>query len=201
MPRIRTIKPHAFRSLSLSRVPIPARWLFAGLWTEADDEGRVRDHGPLLRSQLLGLDDVSLQMLEEWLAALEREGSICRYVVNDERFLHIPRFQRHQVINRPAPSELPGCPIHNPAVGSPPSLVAVNPRRCAGHQHGPAIRCGACREARVSYEESVKAKPTLSALTTMCPEHPEHPLLNCPGCAAIPPTTAPANWRDRKDHA
>ena len=43
MPRIRTIKPDAFLSESLSTVPRGTRWTFAGLWTYADDKGRARD--------------------------------------------------------------------------------------------------------------------------------------------------------------
>ena len=57
MPRIRTIKPDAFKSDSLSSVPRGTRWTFAGLWTYADDEGRARDNARLIHAELYPLDE------------------------------------------------------------------------------------------------------------------------------------------------
>ena len=59
MSRIRTIKPEAFRSETLSEISLEACWTFFGLLTEADDDGRLRrgaaergDHG----AQDVGVD-------------------------------------------------------------------------------------------------------------------------------------------------
>lgn len=112
MARIRTIKPDAFTSHSLSLVPRGVRWTFAGLWTYADDDGRARDDVRLIKAALYPIDDeVSLTMLAEDLELLNKVGCICRYEVNGRYYLHMPNWQ-HQVINRPSPSKLPACPQH-----------------------------------------------------------------------------------------
>ena len=112
MSRIRTIKPDAFTSLSLAKVPVEARWMFAGMWTMADDDGRLPDHPGLIRSQVYPVDDFTLAQVRDWLDALVAIGSVCRYEVDGEPLLHIPGFPRHQVINRPTASRLPECPTH-----------------------------------------------------------------------------------------
>lgn len=208
MPRIRQIKPDAFRSLTLCRVPIEARWLFAGLLTEADDEGRMKDHAGLIRAALFPLDDLDPARVEDWLDDLAVEECICRYEADGGHFLHMPKWSEHQYVNRPTKSKLPACPKHQPTLAavrviSPETAQAVaspvvgNPRRCPDHQTGRAVACGACREARVSHEEALKSKPTQSTQTTMCGEHPEHRALSCPVCAAqaVP---APAEIRGRR---
>lgn len=109
MPRIRTIKPDAFHSDSLSRVPREARWTFAGLWTYCDDEGRGRYDIRLIKAALYPLDDdVTLEVLQDDLDELERVGCICRYLVSGRRYLHVPAWG-HQKINRPTTSKLPAC--------------------------------------------------------------------------------------------
>lgn len=113
MSRIRTIKPDAFRSDSLSTVPREMRWTFAGLWTYADDAGRGRDDVRLIKADLYPLDDsVSLSVLRSDLESLARIGSVCRYEVEQRKYFHMPAWLDHQRINRPTPSKLPPCPIH-----------------------------------------------------------------------------------------
>ena len=55
MPRIRTIKPEAFISESLAAVPLSAERTFFGLFTQADDHGRHRDHAAVIRRAALAL--------------------------------------------------------------------------------------------------------------------------------------------------
>lgn len=112
MPRIRTIKPDAFLSESLSTLGRGTRWTFAGLWTYSDDEGRARDDVRLIKAALYPLDDsVSRDDVETDLWLLAGIGAICRYVGDDgRRYLHMPKWEDHQRINRPSPSKLPACP-------------------------------------------------------------------------------------------
>jgi hypothetical protein len=109
MARIRTIKPDAFTSDSLSSVPRGVRWTFAGLWTYADDQGRARDDVRLIKAALYPLDDdVSLADIAADLERLAGVDCICRYEVDGKRFLHMPNWG-HQRINRPTASKLPPC--------------------------------------------------------------------------------------------
>ena len=112
MARIRTIKPDAFTSDSLSSVPRGTRWTFAGLWTYADDAGRGRDDVRLIKAALYPLDDdVTLEHVAEDLELLRSIGAICRYVVAERGYLHMPNWG-HQKINRPTPAKSPPCPLH-----------------------------------------------------------------------------------------
>lgn len=116
MARIRTIKPDAFLSESLSEVPRGTRWTFAGLWTYADDMGRARDDARLIKAALYPLDDsVTLDDVQTDLWLLTGIGGICRYVVDGRNYLHMPKWH-HQKINRPTPAKNPPCPIHEDGV-------------------------------------------------------------------------------------
>jgi hypothetical protein len=109
MARIRTIKPDAFKSDSLSMVPRGTRWTFSGLWTYADDQGRGRDDVRLIKAELYPIDDtVSLTDLAEDLRLLAAVDCICRYEVGGKAYLHMPNWG-HQRINRPTASKLPPC--------------------------------------------------------------------------------------------
>lgn len=110
MARIRSIKPDAFKSYSLSKVPRGIRWTFAGIWTYLDDEGRGRDDVRLIKAELYALDDeVSLGVLANDMDRLVEVGCICRYSISGRAYFHIPEWW-HQKINRPTASKYPPCP-------------------------------------------------------------------------------------------
>lgn len=137
MPRIRTIKPDAFLSDTLSSVPREARWTFAGLWTYVDDEGRGRYDVRLIKAALYPLDDtVTLSVLSGDLDELERVGCICRYSVAGRKFLHVPGWS-HQKINRPSPSKLPACPEpHDDSMSDHGTLTEDSPPERKGKEQG-----------------------------------------------------------------
>ena len=111
MARIRSIKPDAFESDTLSQVPRGVRWTFAGLWTYCDDDGRGRDNLRLIQAALYPLDaDVTLDVVADDLKQLESVGAICRYVADGRDYLHIPAWVEHQRVSHPTPSKLPSCP-------------------------------------------------------------------------------------------
>jgi hypothetical protein len=110
MSRIRTIQPHFPKSRSMGRVSRDARLLFIQLWLVADDAGRQRlDHEALL-DDLYPNDTDAPMFLTAWLDDLEREKCIERYYVGDEAFLRIVKWRKHQTIQHPSASSLPGAP-------------------------------------------------------------------------------------------
>jgi hypothetical protein len=118
MARIRSIKPDAFHSDSLSHVDRGVRWTFAGLWTYLDDDGYGRDDVRLIKAALYPLDeDVTVDVIVDDLKQLEAIGCICRFEVDGKSYLHVPKSPDHgwdhQKINRPTPSKLPCCPEHS----------------------------------------------------------------------------------------
>ena len=126
MARIRTIKPEAFVSESLAAVSLTAERTFFGLLTQADDQGRHRDHAAIIAGQLWVLrPEHTPSAVEQDLAQLADAGLICRYKgPGDKRYLHIVTWRQHQKINRPSASRLPACPHHDTQARTEPGVDA-----------------------------------------------------------------------------
>ncbi|MET9429068.1 hypothetical protein [Streptomyces sp. NPDC003036] len=156
MARIRTIKPEAFVSESLAAVSLTAERTFFGLLTQADDQGRHRDHAAIIAGQLWVLrPEHTPADVEKDLAQLADAGLICRYKgPDDKRYLHIVTWRQHQKINRPSTSRLPACPHHDapartaPGVGAPAAGAGITEpaplshgalREGSGQVHNPAV--------------------------------------------------------------
>ncbi|MBT2675986.1 hypothetical protein J7E95_35410 [Streptomyces sp. ISL-14] len=127
MARIRTIKPEAFVSESLAAVSLTAERTFVGLLTQADDQGRHRDHAAIIAGQLWVLrPEHGPSGVETDLAQLADAGLICRYTgPDDKRYLHVVTWHLHQKINRPGKSRLPACPHHDARADTAPGVAAV----------------------------------------------------------------------------
>ncbi|MFE2867227.1 hypothetical protein [Embleya sp. NPDC059259] len=115
MARIRTIKPELFSSESLASVSVTAERTFVGLFTQADDHGRHRDHAAIIAGVLWPLRPEHTPLdVENDLQQLAEAGLLCRYTTPDgKRYLHIVTWHEHQKINRPSASRLPACPDHD----------------------------------------------------------------------------------------
>jgi hypothetical protein len=107
MPRIRTIKPEFAQSESMGRVSREARLLFVLLWTQCDDSGRTRAASRMLASLLYPYDEDAPELIDGWLAELDREGCIVRYQVDGDTYLEVAKWLKHQKIDRPSKSKLP----------------------------------------------------------------------------------------------
>ncbi|MEU0444370.1 hypothetical protein [Streptomyces tendae] len=130
MARIRTIKPEAFVSESLAAVSLTAERTFLGLLTQADDQGRHRDHAAIIAGQLWVLrPEHGPSDVETDLAQLADSGLICRYTgPDDKRHLHIVTWHQHQKINRPSKSRLPACPHHDAPASTASGVAALTAR-------------------------------------------------------------------------
>ncbi|WP_233842194.1 hypothetical protein [Dyella sp. 2HG41-7] len=116
MARARNIKPGFFKNDRLAECQPLARILFAGLWCEADREGRMEDRPKRLKVEYLAYDNCDV---DELLAELEQRGFIVRYVVDDTAYIAIPNFGKHQNphIREPA-SSIPAPDMHSARTGS-----------------------------------------------------------------------------------
>lgn len=118
MARIRSVKP----ALRISRVvagwPIPARYAWVLLWGYLDDYGRGIDDVRLIVADCFPLDrEVTERKMESWLrlystAQPEKPAPLCRYTVAGQTYLHSLNWHEHQRVNRPTPSVIPPCPLH-----------------------------------------------------------------------------------------
>ncbi len=132
MARIRTIKPEFPQSESMGRVSRDARLCFVLLWTLADDEGRARGNSRMLASLLFPYDDDAPGLIDDWLAELEGEGCIDRYMVDGTAYLQVRKWLSHQKIDRPSPSKVPP-----PEAGS---RILANPRENSLLDQGSRIK-------------------------------------------------------------
>lgn len=111
MPRLRTIKPGFFTDDDLGECPPLARLLYAGLWCQADREGRLEDRPRRLKVEVLPYDDCDV---DDLLNQLAQHGFIVRYAVNGARYIAIPKFLAHQNPHvKEAPSIIPAPGEHS----------------------------------------------------------------------------------------
>lgn len=112
MARMRTLKPGLFKNDRLAELPIAARYVFAGLTTLADREGRLCDRPKWIHAELLPWDrDVDMDELLRLLADtkdVDGETFIIRYEAQGQRFIQITKFHLHQTPHvREAASVIP----------------------------------------------------------------------------------------------
>lgn len=131
MARIRSVKPGFFTTPDWLGVSLQARLVLIGLFTEADDAGRVLDSPKLLAGSLFPHDEpVTAARVDKWLIELEAAGKILRYVDPGPgvgRYLAIVNWSKHQRISHPTPSTFPPPPGEPPepfrnGSGNPPEL-------------------------------------------------------------------------------
>lgn len=105
MPRTRDLKHATFKNEELNSLPPLTRWLFTGLWTVADREGRLLDRPARIKAELLPYDDANA---DELLQQLHNAGFITRYESEGCRCIQVVTFSKHQNIHpKEQASELP----------------------------------------------------------------------------------------------
>lgn len=95
MPRTRNIKPAFFANEYLADLPYEARLLFIGIWTLADRRGRLEDRPKGIKGRLFPYDNIDIDQMLQALAD-SPERFIIRYSVEDEHYIQITNFERHQ---------------------------------------------------------------------------------------------------------
>lgn len=137
MPRIRTIKPEFFTSLTIASLPLEARLTFIGLWTHVDDEGRCVDDTRLIRAAVWPLDERLSSDIETDLKRLTESSLIVRYEVDGRRYLAVQGWREHQKINRPTLSKLPAPPDRPIHRGHQPPPAETQPSGIGGSHQRP----------------------------------------------------------------
>ena len=111
MARYRTLKPEFFSDEKLGEVSPEARLLFIGLWSFCDDCGRKQYSPRRLKNEIFPSDhNIVAKHVEGWIKELAKVGVIRLYKVDDEPFIWLPKFLKHQRIDRPGHSDNPPHP-------------------------------------------------------------------------------------------
>lgn len=115
MPRARLLKPGFFTNAKLGALPPHARLLFAGLWTLADREGRLKDEPLAIKGAIFPFEDVDCDNL---LRQLVKAKFIARYK-KGERYIQIINFLRHQTPHiKEGASTIPAPDQHSASTGN-----------------------------------------------------------------------------------
>lgn len=105
MARARNIKPGFFTNEELVDIDPLGRLLFIGLWMLADREGRLDDRPKKIKMEIFPCDNCDVDSL---LTQLHDKGFILRYEANEEKYIQIVNFSKHQNPHRnEKPSEIP----------------------------------------------------------------------------------------------
>jgi hypothetical protein len=110
MARIRSIKPSIWtdeRFIDLSR---DARLLLIGMISHADDAGRLVASGAALIGAVYPHDDLSVRQVEKWRDELAASGLIVTYKAGRGTYAALPKWRKHQRIQKAQPSTLPRPP-------------------------------------------------------------------------------------------
>lgn len=108
MARARNLKPGFFLNDKLAECDPLARLLFAGLWCVADREGRLKDRPKKIKAEILPYD---VCCVETFLEDLRLRGFIMRYEAEEDRYIQITNFSKHQNPHiKEAPSTIPPPP-------------------------------------------------------------------------------------------
>lgn len=95
----RMIEPAIWQSESMGRLTIRQRLMFIGMFSNADDQGRLRASAPVIRSLIFPFDDISIAEIEADILAIERENCIMLYCVDGPRYAQVVnwwKYQKHQ---------------------------------------------------------------------------------------------------------
>lgn len=113
MARIRTIKPEFWEDEKIGSLSFGSRLLYIGLWTFCDDYGVCRGNIKYLKSHIFSYDtELKDEELKKYIDELISKGLLKPYIVNEESFVYLPKFCKHQKISHPSRRLLPGPPKH-----------------------------------------------------------------------------------------
>ena len=109
MPR-RMIDPEIWFNDKVTSLPDAGRLLFIGIFSNADDDGRLKASPKFLKAHIFPYDaDKSLELIQELRDKCAEVGLIRLYTNSTGEFLDLPGWSEHQHIrkDRYTPSKLP----------------------------------------------------------------------------------------------
>jgi uncharacterized phage protein (TIGR02220 family) len=101
------IDPNFWQSEDVSKLTIRQRLLLIGLFSNADDEGKLRGNPAFIRSIVFPYEDFTSKEIETDLEAIESIGTIKIYEVNGSRYIKLKNWRKFQRVEKPQPSMIP----------------------------------------------------------------------------------------------
>jgi hypothetical protein len=114
MPRIRSIHYDAWKSEKLAHASDGAERCYWRIQPYMDDQGRGEDHPKLMAATCFPLrDEVTAEVMDEWLCELDRLGLVVRYEADGLRLVQIQKWSNYQHPQKPKRSDFPPPPAHS----------------------------------------------------------------------------------------
>lgn len=101
------IEPAIWQSESMGSLTIRQRLMFIGMFSNADDQGRLRASAPVIRSMIFPYDDIALSEIETDLNEIKSKDFAIIYEVAGSRFAQIVNWWRYQKHQWAYPSSIP----------------------------------------------------------------------------------------------
>lgn len=152
MARRRMIDPNFWQSEDVSKLTIRQRLLLIGLFSNADDEGKLRGNPAFVRSLVFPYEDFTLREIEQDLADTESIGSIHQYTVEGSKYIRLINWFKFQRVDKPQSSVIPD-PVQNDSEND--SKNDSNPDSCLKEKKGKEVK-GEEKRKEVKREEEVE---------------------------------------------
>lgn len=118
MARRRMIDPGIWSDPTIGELTIPARLLFVGMVSLADDEGRIDLNVRYLRHEFFGYDDLTIAEVAALLDEIITQcTNLQSYWANNRQYGVFVTWERYQKIDRAYRSRLPDPPGYVPTPG------------------------------------------------------------------------------------
>ena len=107
MARKRMIDPNFWMSEDISKLSILARYIFIGMFSNADDEGRGRANTNYLKSAIFPYDDIRVAEIDKALSEISHNTSVTLYEHAGNKYYAFKNWNKWQKVDRPTKSMLP----------------------------------------------------------------------------------------------
>jgi len=116
------------------------RLLFIGLFSNANDYGKLRGEWWSIRSMVFPINELPQEKIESMLGDLEKRDLIARYKVKDEKYIKLANWEKHQTVSHPAKDQFP-----EPSSGDVPETLQRPPQQL--------VRVKLVREIKIPYRD------------------------------------------------
>lgn len=100
------------------------RLLFIGLFSNANDYGKLRGEWWTVRSMVFPMNELPREKIESMLEEIEKGDLIARYKVKDEKYIKLTNWDKHQTVSHPAKDQFP-----DPSSGHTPETLQRPPQQ------------------------------------------------------------------------
>lgn len=107
MARGRLIDTRIWSNENFAALPPMAQLLQIGIFTSADDQGRIKANPAYLRSVIFPYGEMSLNDIAEWLDLIEANDTIRRYEADGKDYLQLLNWWEYQSLSFAMPSDCP----------------------------------------------------------------------------------------------